>query len=517
MKEFLDRLLDYYHLTHDDYLTLTAPVSIENFAYGHKFDKIDEVVKFIYSFVKENKKIIVYGDYDADGIMATSIMIKMFKYIGFDADYYIPNRYVDGYGLNLAKAKEIVENGYDLVITVDNGISAFEGIDYLKENGKSVVVMDHHEMQTKLPNCDYLLHPTISNFGEVASSGAFVCFMFSISFLGRFDKYLSTLAGISLISDMMPLKEYNRNLLRLVIASYKEGEFPAIDYLKETDEFNESAIGMKIAPKINSIGRLIEDSSINKLVDYFIDDDEDKRLNYLSWINECHNSRKELTKASNESGFDVDENEPCIIYKTEEKEGLIGLIANFLCNKYQKPAIVLTLDSTGESYKGSCRAPEGFNVVKAFETLKDYLITFGGHALAGGCSVEVSKFDSFAKEFKDYVMSHPLEQVEKDYIPLYMRELTFENYEIVRSFSPFGEAMKSPMFILPRIKTNALLFSKDRKHILTQIGTRTKLIGFNIPRDEVLKTDYIDLVGTMRTSEYKGIKSLEFLISKIIS
>ena len=176
MKEFLERLLDYYHLTKDDYLKLIAPVSEDNFAYGHKFDRIDEVVSFVYSFVKENKKIIVYGDYDADGIMATSIIIKMFKYIGFEADYYIPNRYKDGYGLNLDKAKEIVEKGYDLVITVDNGISAFEGIDYLKSNNKSVVVFDHHEMQSVLPNCDFYLHPTLSNFGEVASSGAFVCF-----------------------------------------------------------------------------------------------------------------------------------------------------------------------------------------------------------------------------------------------------------------------------------------------------------------------------------------------------
>ena len=515
MKEFLDRLLDYYNLTKEDYLALTAPVSEDNFAIGHKFDKIDEVVKFIYSFVKENKKIIVYGDYDADGIMATSIIIKMLKYIGYNADYYIPSRYLDGYGLNLEKAKEIVEKGYDLIITVDNGISAFEGIDYLKENGKSVVVMDHHEMQSVLPNCDYFLHPTLSNFGEVASSGAFVCFMFSIAFLGRFDKYLSTLASISLISDMMPLKEYNRNLLRLVISSYKEGEFNAIDMLKEGDEFNETAIGMKIAPKINSVGRLIEDNSINQLVDYFVTEDADKQLNYLSWINECNNSRKELSKASNETGFDVDESEPCIVYKTDEKEGLIGLIANFLCGKYKKPAIVLTLDSSGESYKGSCRAPEGFNVVKTFEALSDYLVTFGGHALAGGCSVEVSKFDEFSKKFKEYVISHPIEQVSKQCIPLYMRELTFENYEIVRSFSPFGEAMRSPLFILPRIKTNALLFSKDRKHILTQLGARTKLIGFNFSKDDVTQTEFIDLVGTMRVSEYKGMKNLEFFITDI--
>ena len=515
MKPFLDRILDYYHLSYDDYLKLTAEVTEENFAMGHKFDKIDEIVDFIYSFVKNNKKIFIYGDYDADGIMATSIMMKMFEYVGFQADYYIPSRYLDGYGLNEEKAKELANKGYDLVITVDNGISAFEGIDALKANGISVVVFDHHEMQGNIPNCDYFLHPTLAHFGEVASSGAFVCFMFSIAFLGRFDKYLSILAAISLVSDMMPLKEYNRNLLRLVISSYKEGEFPTIDYLKENDEFNETAIGMKIAPKINSVDRLIEDDSINQLVTYFVTNDKEIQLNYLSWINECNDSRKELSKASNENGFEIDENEPCIIYKTNEKEGLIGLIANFLCGKYKKPAIVLTLDSSKTSYKGSCRAPEGFNVVDCFTSLSDYLSTFGGHALAGGCSVDVEKFDDFANAFKKYVVDHPIVQKEKERIPLYIKELTFENYEIVKSFSPFGEAMKSPLFILPRIKTSALLFSKDRRHILTQIGMNTKLIGFNFPKDDVQQEDFIDLIGIMRINDYKGYKTLEFFINEI--
>lgn len=515
MKPLLDRLLDYYHLSNEEYLKITAPVSEETFAEGHKFDKVDEIVNFVYSFVKQNKKVIVYGDYDADGIMATSIIIKMFSYIGFSADYYIPSRYLDGYGINLEKSKEIVEKGYDLVITVDNGISAFEAIDYLKTHGVSVVVFDHHEMQSEIPNCDYFMHPTLSNFGEVASSGAFVSFMFSIAFLGRFDKYLSTLASISLISDMMPLKEYNRNLLRVVFASYKEGEFPAIDYLKENEVFNETAIGMKIAPKINSIGRLLEDTSINDIVKYFTCDDEKQLLNYLSWINECNDERKNLSKASNENEFVIDESLPCIIYKTNEKEGLIGLIANFLCGKYHKPTIVFTEDSSGEAYKGSCRAPEGFNVVKSFEALSDILITFGGHALAGGCSLEISKFDEFKQKFTDYVASHPIEKVEKECIPLYIRELTFENFEIIKSFSPFGECMRSPVFILPRIKTSALLWSKDQKHILTQIGTNQKLIGFNFPKDEVTQNDYIDLVGIMRENSYRGYKNLEFFINEI--
>ena len=242
---------------------------------------------------------------------------------------------------------------------------------------------------------------------------------------------------------------------------------------------------------------------------------KDKLLNYLSWINDCNDERKNLSKASNENEFSVDENDPAIIYKTEEKEGLIGLIANYLCGKYHKPTIVFTVDSSGVAYKGSCRAPEGFNVVKSFESLSDLLITFGGHALAGGCSLEMSKFEEFKQKFFEYVESHPIEKVEKESIPLYIRELTFENFEIIKSFSPFGECMKSPLFILPRIKVGALLWSKDQKHILTQIGTNQKLIGFNFPKEEVTQHDYIDLIGTMRENSYRGFKNLEFFITEI--
>lgn len=513
MKTFLERLLDYYQLNEDDYKKLIAPVSVDSFLAGRKFDNIEKIVEFVKSFVTNNKKIIVYGDYDADGIMATSIIVKMFQYIGYEIYSYIPNRYQDGYGINLENAKKIVEDGFDLVITVDNGISAFEPIDYLKANNVSVVVFDHHEMQGSIPNCDYFMHPTLSNYGEVASSGAFTSFMFSVAFLGRFDKYLSILASISLISDMMPLKEYNRELLRLAISSYKEGEFLPIDLLKEQDTFNEVTIGMKIAPKINSVGRLIDSTLINQIIPFFVSNDKEKVMDCLTWINDCNFERKELSKNVIDVDSFKDTNEPAFVLKVDEKEGIIGLISNFLTSKYKKPSIVFTKDATGNSYKGSCRAPEGFNVVEAFDALKDYLITFGGHALAGGCSIEADKFDEFKEKFNQYVSEHPLVKVEKETIPLLIRELTFENLEIIKSFSPFGEGMKAPLFTLPRIKTNSLTFSKDQKHILTQIGMSTKLVGFNLPKEKVLAYDFVDLIGTMRKSEYRGFISLEFNIS----
>ena len=267
MEDLFKRLLDYYQINEDDYRLLTMDVTPDNFYEGHSFKDMDKCVEVVKTAIKENKKIFIYGDYDADGIMSVSILVKMFSYLNYPVSYHIPNRYLDGYGLTLKRAEEIVESGYDLLITVDNGITAFEGIEYAKSHGLKVLIFDHHQPDTILPNADYILHPLVSEFGDVATSAGFVTMMFSMNYLGRLDHYLCTLAAISLVSDMMPLKSYNRNLLRLAINWYKEESFLSIDLLKEKEAFNETGIGMKIAPKINALGRMIETDEINKIVE----------------------------------------------------------------------------------------------------------------------------------------------------------------------------------------------------------------------------------------------------------
>ena len=295
-KSLLERLLDYYHLSYEDYLKITSKTSLDSFSNGHQFDDIDKAVNLVKDVVSNKGKIIIYGDYDADGIMGTSILAKMFQYLDVVVDYYIPNRYIDGYGINMIHAQEYVDAKYDLVITVDNGITAFEPIELLHNSGVKVLILDHHQTQDTVPVADAICHPIYSHFGEVSSSGAFTAFMFSIALLGRIDKYLSILASISLISDMMPLLEYNRNLLRSVFDIYKHGEFLAVDLLGDNEEFSEQLIGMKIAPRINSIGRLCEDTSINEIVKYFVTDDKTFILSYFSHIVEMNDARKILSK-----------------------------------------------------------------------------------------------------------------------------------------------------------------------------------------------------------------------------
>lgn len=507
-KSLLERLLDYYSIDYNKYLSLNKDVNLANFKDGHEFDDIDKAVKLVKDVIANKGKIIIYGDYDCDGVMGTSILVKMFSYLDVVVDYYLPNRYLDGYGLNAKHAQEYIDQKYDLVITVDNGITAFEGIEMLHNAGIKVLILDHHQASDTLPLADAICHPIVSNFGETSSSGAFTAFIYSISLLGRVDKYLALLATISVISDMMPLLDYNRNLLRAMFEAYTPGEFLAVDLLADHEPLDENIIGMKIAPRINSIGRLIEDTSINQIVNYFVSDDKDYILNYYSFIVGMNEERKNISKIDL-SYLNLSLNDKAVIIKGDYKEGIIGLIANSIMVKYQIPVIVFTKALDG-SLKGSARAPEGYDIVEAFSELGQYLLTSGGHASAAGCSIKDEDFDEFKKKFTEIISKKEVKKVEYKYIDIGMSELSLENYQLIKSFSPFGESWPAPLFRLRHIKVDTLMYSRDHKHIVTTLGNKLKLVYFNYPEKELANKKFVDIIGTISIKSYKGFDYLEF-------
>lgn len=515
MENLFSRLLKYYSITEKDFEELNKNINPQTFVNTYSFSHVKDAVNLVNNAINNSKKIIIYGDYDADGIMGTSILCKMFQYLDYPVSHYIPSRYKDGYGINVAQTQRIIKENYGLVICVDNGISANEPIKLLRDNNIDVLVLDHHEVPEELPLANVIMHPKYSNLGDFYTSGASVAFFFSVYMLKRFDKYLSTLAAISIISDMMPLKGYNRDLLRIVFGQYKDGEFQAIDLLKGNDEFDENSIGMSIAPKINSVGRIVEDESINDVVEYFSTTNQDLLLTYFNWIEELNNVRKQASKSQSENEIAFDENKKSIVVLVDEKEGLIGLIANSLMNKYKKPTIVFTYNKEQDLLKGSCRSLDGFDVVKAFNSLSDILLAFGGHSLAGGCSIKQEKLEEFKTRFEEFASNNPIIFKEKDSIPLSITEISFENYELIKKFGPFGEGWKKPIFSLDNIRTDSLRFSKDLSHIITQIGTNSKITGFNISKSRVEKFSSLNFIGSLRVSSYKGTKNIEFLISDL--
>ena len=202
MKTLFERLLDYYSLTKDEYdkSLKESEKDLPNFSV---FPQINEVVDFFKECIAKNTKMIVYGDYDCDGIMSTSIIVTLFKKVNYQIGYYIPSREDDGYGLTIDNINKFHALGYKVILCVDNGISLFKEVEYASSLGIDIIIFDHHTIQEKVPNAKFILHPSLSNIGEYNISAGAVSFYFSWAFLGYIDRYLLSLASISTISDMM--------------------------------------------------------------------------------------------------------------------------------------------------------------------------------------------------------------------------------------------------------------------------------------------------------------------------
>lgn len=511
--DFLTELLNYYQLSESQYHHLTRTLTFNDARFDKNVEGLTAIVERIHQAIKNQEKIIVYGDYDCDGIMSVSIMVKAFEMLNYPINYYVPSRYLDGYGLNVKRVEEIAQKGYSLIITVDNGISAFEAILLAKEKGIDTIVVDHHEIQEKLPDAYGILHPMLSKLGAVAASGGFMSFVLATALLDEVDPYLLSLAGISTISDMMPLLEYNRDLVRLAIEAMNEHHFPSLTKLTDGKTIDEKIIAMEIAPKINAIGRMDETTNINRLIKFFVSSSPEDVETYGTFIATINDSRKALTKEVVES-LDVIGDEPGIVLKLNVKEGLIGLIANRLVNEHQVPTIIFTVDSVDkELLKGSMRSKEGFNIIKAFGSLEKYLVTHGGHAFAGGLAIRSSDFEAFKKDFLVLANKYRFTEVEKDTITITLNDVNMRNYEMLNTFSPFGEGFREPEFLLRGLKTANLSFISNDKHLSTMIGMNAKILGFNLPREEVMRQQYVMLIGNLRLNEFRGRYSLEYRVS----
>ncbi len=515
--DILERLLDYYSLTKEEYEYLSRPIEKISLLDASKIKDMDKITSRIFKAIENKEKIIIYGDYDCDGISATSIMVKTFKLLNYPTYHYIPSRYIDGYGLNVNNVKKMKENGFSLIITVDNGISTFDAIDEANKNNIDVIVVDHHEViNDTLPSAYAILHPIVSEVSKIYASGGYMSLFLSRALLGYYDDYLVTIAGLSVISDLMELKEYNRDVVRLAINNLKTKRYlPLMLLVDNKDIISEKTFSLDIAPKINAVGRIITNKSINQLVNFLTSEDSSEIINLSSWIKTINDKRKELTKEASEL-IDKDElNEPAIILKLDIKEGLIGLVANRLLSEYNKVSIIFTEDEKDPSIlKGSARSKEGFNISKAFQSLDKYLLTGGGHALAGGLSIKKEDFESFKKDFNALVEQYPIIETENVTIPLELNEITFENYKIYKSLSPYGMGFKEPIFKIKDLSTHNLKFISMGKHLSTELTIRSKLLGFNIPIEEVSKYSNIDLEGSFNLSSFKQKETLEFRITK---
>lgn len=517
MDKFLQKLLDYYHLTYDEYLKLNKDINDIRLLDVNTIIDIDTIRNRIQSAIVNKEQILIYGDYDCDGICSTSIVKRTFDILNYPIKYYIPSRYLDGYGLNVENVHKIAKAGYKLIITVDNGISANEAIDLANSYGIDVIVVDHHEVPEVLPNAYGFIHPTVSKISNIFGSGGYMSLFLSCALLNKYDDYLVTLAGLSVISDLMELKDYNRDVVLLALSNFDKNRYLPLRLLTDTNIVTEKTFSLEIAPKINAIGRICEKNEANRLIKYLTSSNELEIIEYSKWILSVNEERKLLTKTFSDS-FDTSllGNSSSIVTICDTKEGIIGLIANRFLNMFNVPSIAFAVDSKDENIlKGSARSKAGFSIVEAYkdESISKYLITSGGHAYAGGLSIKKEDFEAFKQSFDQYASLHPFIDDEKPTIEISLSDINKTNYKTLRTFAPFGMGFEEPLFLIKHFKTSELDFISYGKHISTRLGISTKLLGFNMPYNEVSQYKFIDLKGNFHLSYYNGIEYLEFRLN----
>lgn len=516
--DFRLKLLNYYGLSETDFKELTKPLNELSLP---DFDKVPDMEKIktrIFKAISNEEKIIIYGDYDCDGVCSTSIMVKTFEKLNYPVSYYIPSRYLDGYGLNEENVKKISDAGFKLIITVDNGICQNEAICLANELGMDVIVIDHHELPEMPVNALGIVHPIVSNISDVYGCGGLMSLITSAGLLGYYDEYLVTLAGLATISDMMELKKFNRNVVRLALDNLKRNKYLALTSLIDSPLINETTFGMEIAPKLNAIARIVENKNVNNLVKFLITENRDDIFKLSAWIKNTNELRKTLTNEAIDALPSELLDQPGIVLNLDIKEGLMGLIANRLLAKYNVPIIILSKDSKDENFlKGSIRSKEGFNVQKAFESLSKYLVAGGGHALAGGLTIKKSDFEDFKRDFIELAKEHKITAVEPPSIEINLQDISVSNYEILREFAPFGQGFKEPVFVVRDLPTKKLQFIKNGSIISTPISINSKILGFNVSESQVKSHLNVDLFGNLVGSYFRDKFSVELRVSDFIT
>lgn len=511
MESLRKRLASYYGIEEEECARLTREPSFSDIPTLADSLAAKSMRQRIEKAVANNEKVIIYGDYDTDGIMATSILYYCFIKLGKNVKFYIPTRYVDGYALNMENAKKIVGAGYSLVILVDNGVSCVEEVSFLLSKGIDTLIIDHHSLPSVLPPAVATIHPALCHYGSVPVSAGYLSYLFSIELLGENDPYLMLLGALSTISDMMPVKDHNRTIIALALRYIRKAKPKEIYLLANSIFIDENVLSMVVIPAINAAGRLLEDTKIGRVVHYFADGGADKEK-IATWLLQINEARKNATNEAAQL-IKPDTSLSAIVVVGRLKEGLNGLLANRLLSQYCKPVAVFSPSSAEpDCYVGSMRLLDGMNLMDFLARNSDIIVKGGGHPLAGGATIRKENYPAFKKAFETYAYEHPyIPEEVRDPIPLLSEEVNMDSYRIIRSFGPFGKDHPEPEFLIRDIPYKKLLFIHNGEMSRFTFDSGAKFISFSYGKNALdAQKVYVPFRGRMHLGEYRGKIELSF-------
>lgn len=464
-----------------------------------------EIVKEV---IQQNQEILIVGDYDTDGILSVVIMMSFFNSIGYqNVRYYIPNRFKDGYGIKVHLLQQLISSKFNgVIITVDNGITALEVGEYCKKNKIKLIITDHHLPQEKLPLADAIIDPQQPdcNFAQKSICGASVAWYFcnAIKIALKLSLPMTELlkyVAIATISDLMPLTHINKILVKKGIEVFQNSTKKTDLLLKtlfKTPYFDSQDIGFSLTPLLNSAGRL-GDAKI--VVDFFLSNQESEIYHIFNQLKNLNQQRKDLVeKMVLESKDFVKENQHCIVaYKEDWNEGVLGIIAAKLTEKYQKPAFAFKLENS--ILKGSGRSDGKIDIFQTLLEHSDLFLDFGGHSEAIGLSLAHKNLDAFLDSFKNI---KPLTKKNQNYIlgQINLNSIDQKLMQILQKFQPYGQGNPYPHFI---IKETNILKSKIIKQNHQKLFFSNEIEGMLFFSNTFYEqNDKVDLCVSIQQSLY---------------
>lgn len=498
--------------------------------YGIK--DMEKLVERIDEAISNNEKICIYGDYDVDGITSITIMYKFLTELGADVMYYLPDRLIEGYGINNNALDEIKKKGVSLVITVDCGITAVDEVEHAKQIGLDICITDHHECTLKLPDALAIVNPKRKDdtysFKMLAGVGVAFKVITAIAIKHNLPKetYLKYLDIVSIgtISDIVPLIGENRIISRYGLKMMSKTEnigLKALIKLVNSKEIDSMMVSFGMAPRINACGRMGNASAAVKLL---LENDENKAERIAYELDNLNQERKNVETIIYEEALKIidknrlDKKNSIVLYNSSWHNGVIGIVASRLVSLYYKPVILLTKEHG--IIRGSGRCPAGFSIYEALTECKDELIQFGGHELAAGLSIEEEKIQDFSDAFEEAAKKRKSainEQIIDIDAQVERKDLSAQIIKDIRTMKPYGQSNQVPVFLYKNLKVNAIRTIKDDKHlklVLRDDKSLIDVVGFSMGqrRDEIRIGDKIDIVGTIELNTYNTPKTIQFVL-----
>ncbi|MDE0016539.1 MAG: single-stranded-DNA-specific exonuclease RecJ [Candidatus Poribacteria bacterium] len=506
-----------------------------------KLADMDKAVERIHTAISRGEKICVYGDYDIDGTTATALLLHTFRQMDVPADYYIPNRFDEGYGLSEDTIKKIHrENKAKLIITVDCGINSVNEVALANQLGMEVIITDHHQPEAEQPAAHALISPKVPGneypYTELAGVGlAFKLAQGLIEDNRAFLESLLDLVALGTVGDLASLTGENRILSRLGLVELDKRERPGIHALCEAaghkidTPLDGYALSFKLGPRINAAGRM---DTAHKVVELLTTDAEDVATRIASQLNQTNRDRQDLEKQIQDQAVEIIEKEVAddtigIVVASDKwdgkAQGVVGIVAGRLKETYYKPAIVLAIN--GDKATGSGRCIEGMNLANSLVACTALLVKHGGHAAAAGLTIETRNIPKFKDAFNEYASKHLTEEALQPKLDLefetHLSLLTLDSLKELEKFEPFGQKNPSPLFGKRRVKvvegtprtmgqdgSHLKMFVSDTgvKHCAIAWGAGDKLVTFNRPNVS------LDVAFSPQINEWQGTQSVQLIL-----